>query len=39
MLEVGAEPVILDTSMPATDRDPFTGSVKSAGQDKLEADG
>lgn len=39
MLEVGGEPVILDSSIPMTDRAPAIGSVKSAGQEKLEADG
>jgi hypothetical protein len=37
MLEVGGEPAILATSVPVTDKGP--GSVKSAGQNKLESDG
>ena len=37
LLEVGGESVILDSSIPSTDRAPNIGSVDSAGQDKLEA--
>lgn len=37
MLDVGGEPAILATSVPVTDKG--QGSVKSAGQNKLESDG
>lgn len=38
IFEVAKKPVILDTSVPVTDKAPTLGSVKAAGQDKFEAD-